>query len=249
MGNSNIHIKKVTGNVVISQNQTGGVTAHEPTTNKSIPKRKKPFYKTFIFWVGVISSILTIFAYFGFQPKLKENKKPVSKISSVKSTETNKINSVKPTTLVNIIKHHKSHLIKKNMATNELKKPEDKSVSVSDVKGDVVISQNQSGGITAHTVNVNQEKQMTDADKLHLLRFIEDLKKKNNFNPTQFTISMVNNSNGNTIAHQIQKALEENGYKMMGNSFGYMMRYPTVNGIQIDKSRQGDYLEILVGNL
>ena len=37
-------------------------------------------------------------------------------------------------------------------------KDEEEKISIGDVNGDVVISQNQSGGITAHTVNVNQQR-------------------------------------------------------------------------------------------
>jgi hypothetical protein len=35
-------------------------------------------------------------------------------------------------------------------------KKEDKPISIGNVSGDVVISQNQSGGITAHSVNINE---------------------------------------------------------------------------------------------
>ena len=37
-------------------------------------------------------------------------------------------------------------------------KDEEEKISIGDVNGDVVISQNQSGGITAHRVNVNQQR-------------------------------------------------------------------------------------------
>jgi hypothetical protein len=135
------------------------------------------------------------------------------------------------------------------MENNEQKKSGEKPISVGDVSGDVVISQNQSGGITAHTVNLNKEKELNEADKIALLQFIKDLKTKLNFNPTGFTISMVNNSNGNKIASQIEGTLKANGYNMIGNGYGYMMRAPGVNGIEINKSRQGDHLEILVGQI
>ncbi len=112
-----------------------------------------------------------------------------------------------------------------------------------------VTSYFQSGGITAQTVNINQEKQLNEADKKYLMQFIENIKAKFNFNPTCFTISMVNNSNGNKIAAQIESTLKANGYTMKGNTYGYEMRSPPVKGVEINKSSEGDCLEILVGEI
>jgi len=131
------------------------------------------------------------------------------------------------------------------MENNEGQNPNARPISI----GDVVISQNQFGGITAHTVNVNHEKELSEADKVFLLQFIENLKVQLNFNPTSFYISMVNNSNGNKIASQIENTLKANGYTMLGNGYGYMMRAPGINGIVIDKGRQGNHLEILIGQI
>jgi hypothetical protein len=112
-----------------------------------------------------------------------------------------------------------------------------------------VTSYFQSGGITAQTVNINQEKQLNEAGKQYLIQFIETLKAKLNFIPTCFTISMVNNSNGNKIASQIEATLKANGYTMKGDSYDYMMRSPAVKGVEINKSAEGDCLEILVGEI
>ena len=46
----------------------------------------------------------------------------------------------------------------KPIKENKMPKDEEEKISIGDVNGDVVISQNQSGGITAHTVNVNQQR-------------------------------------------------------------------------------------------
>ena len=45
-------------------------------------------------------------------------------------------------------------------------KDEEEKISIGDVKGDVVISQDQSGGITAHTVNVNQQRAISPQAKV-----------------------------------------------------------------------------------
>jgi len=136
------------------------------------------------------------------------------------------------------------------MENNEEKKPRiEKAISVGDVTGNVVISQNQGGGITAHTVYVNQPKQFNNNGIIALLNFIETVKRKDNFNPTCFSITMVNNSNGNAIASQIERILKEHGYVMNGNGYGYMMRYPDVKGVLIGKDTHTDCLQILVGQV
>lgn len=80
---SNINIRKVVGNVVMSDKQSGGVTMHQQTASPS-SRKKKPFYEKILFWIGVISAVLTILAYFGLQPKPKENKNINPKIGSLK---------------------------------------------------------------------------------------------------------------------------------------------------------------------
>jgi len=135
------------------------------------------------------------------------------------------------------------------MENSEEKKLTENPISVGDVTGNVVISQNQMGGVTAHTVNVTQEKQLTQNDIIAILNFIEGIKKKHNFNPTTFSISMVNNSNGNTAASQIEYVLKQLGYTMNGTSYGFMMRYPAVKGIILDKAKNNDSLEILIGQI
>ncbi|HZY36731.1 MAG TPA: hypothetical protein VFE53_08795 [Mucilaginibacter sp.] len=244
---SNININNVKGNVVVSNNQSGGITANGHNIIPPSAKRK-PFYNNVILWVGLIGSILTILAYFGLQPKSKENKNLGLPAISRKLNTTSIPHPVKSVTLFDTIKPKKHHLRKKIMENKGEKDTNKKPIYVDNVKGDVVISQNQSGGITAHTVNINEEKVFNQADRINLLNFIETVKKKYNFNPTCFTISMVNNSNGNKIASQIETVLKEQGYTMKGD-YGYMMRYPPVRGIIIDKDPTGDCLQILVGQL
>ena len=107
---SKIRIGNVKGDVTISQDQSGGTTAHETgTATDKKPSKSKWSIITVIF---VVASIVTILTYFGVKP-IKENKIP---------------------------------------------KDEEEKISIGDVNGDVVISKNQSGGITAHTVNVNQQR-------------------------------------------------------------------------------------------
>lgn len=157
---SNINIKKVKGNVVFSNNQSGGITTNEQNLNHSKPQ-KKPFYKKVLFWVGVISAILTILGYFGFQPKPERIKKTTLKKDSP-NLNTSIINQTnKFPILQDTSKHKKTHSRKKVMEND--KKP----INVGNVTGDVTISQNQLGGITAHTVIQNYGKPIPTARHLN----------------------------------------------------------------------------------
>ena len=107
---SKIRIGNVKRDVIISQDQSGGTTAHETrTATDKKPSKSKLSIITVIF---VVSSIVAILTYFGVKP-IEDNKMP---------------------------------------------KDEEEKISIGDVNGDVVISQNQSGGITAHSVNFNQQR-------------------------------------------------------------------------------------------
>lgn len=104
----NIDIKKVEGDVVVSQNQKGGITGHTVSgATSSLPVTS--FLKRFGWWIALAASLVTVLSYFGFGPKLKE------RIMDQQNNEN--------------------------------------PISFGNVSGDVVISQNQSGGQVAHTIN------------------------------------------------------------------------------------------------
>jgi len=103
---SKIKIGDVKGDVTVSQNQSGGTTAHT-VANKL---EKKSFVKWMMIVIGIAASLVTILAYIGIKPN-----------QGVK------------------------------METDD-----DKSIVVGDMQGNVVISQNQTGGITAHSVTINE---------------------------------------------------------------------------------------------
>jgi hypothetical protein len=137
----NIEIHKVEGNVVISQDQKGGLTTHSIQNVKMSSKRKW----SLIVLIGFFASILTILAYFGINPSssIKGKEPREVKPNQVNTDTLNK--SIKVITPVKVIKGNKM-----------LDKKEEKPINIGKVEGDVVISQNQSGGITAHSINVNE---------------------------------------------------------------------------------------------
>ncbi len=113
---SKIRIGDVKGDVTISQDQSGGTTAHETgtATDKKTSKSKRRIVEGIV----VTAAILAILAYFDIKPS-KENKMP---------------------------------------------KDEEEKISIGDVNGDVVISQDQTGGITAG--KIEQINIFTDKESL-----------------------------------------------------------------------------------
>lgn len=145
--NSGISIKKVTGNVVISQGQHGGVTAHEINPIEKKTEKKSFFQNKYVQLIGLVSAVLGTLSYFGFQPDTKNN--------------INNQNTVKEMPIKDTIKTLKEKFKRKTEIKPQMKKDNDNtekenSISVKNITGDVVISQNQTGGITAHSINVNE---------------------------------------------------------------------------------------------
>jgi hypothetical protein len=137
----NIEIHKVEGNVVISQDQKGGSTTHSIQNVKMSSKRKW----SIIVLIGFIASILTILAYFGINPSSS------IKVQEPKDSNPNLVNADTLNKNINVIPEKKEIKVNKM-----LDKKDDKPINIDKVEGNVVISQNQSGGITAHSVNVNE---------------------------------------------------------------------------------------------
>lgn len=92
---------------------------------------------------------------------------------------------------------------------------------------------------------VSNEKELTDADKLALLKFIETVKKEKNFDPTCIIMMSTPNTNGGKVASQIEDFLTSKGYKIGGS--GTAIGSGTLRGIVIDK--MNDCLSITVGVL
>jgi len=130
-----IKFGKIVGNVVVSNNQSGGITAHN--TNSSADKSKS-FLQKFGWWIGLFASIVTILAYFQWTPFSKTanstlpdslNRKPSHIPLNKKATYLNT-----PKTMFSKKPQHKNS---------------DEKITFGNISGDVIISNNQTGGITA----------------------------------------------------------------------------------------------------
>jgi hypothetical protein len=150
---SKVNIGNVVGNVVISQNQNGGITTHH--TSKNIEERKKSFFKNkYVLAIGLIAAILGILGYFGLQPSNNNDIIPKQVIKQKNISHPTTIDIIKK----EISEPQNNTIIKRNIAMKKKIKDdiEEKPISIGDVTGDVVISQNQTGGITAHSININE---------------------------------------------------------------------------------------------
>lgn len=225
---SNIHIKNVKGNVVISNSQSGGVTSHEHNINSSSPI-KKPFYKKILFWIGVISSVLSILGYLGFQPKTKENKRLIPKTISSNIPGANHIDNKKVTLIGN--PNYKKPSLKKKTMQSEEKSSNDKPIFVKNVKGDVVISNNQTGGYTAHTINITSEKfqDLTSENKSTILIKLDDLFKRYPNHPLIMIQVESGDNMRNKVAMEFESLLSQYnaGIYPKGNTImGFAPDYP-----------------------
>ena len=88
--NSDIYVKKVSGNIIISQGQKGGVTAHDNIIGNSKPKGISFFKKKYVIIIGLVGSVLTILAYFGLQPAFKKDKNILNHMIEIYKNDTAK---------------------------------------------------------------------------------------------------------------------------------------------------------------
>ena len=176
-----ISIGDVKGNVVISQDQSGGTTSYEIKT-ASTKKPSKSKWWLIIRVISVVASIIAILTYFGVKP-IKENIMP--------------------------------------------KDEEDKS-SIGDVTGDVVISQNQSGGITAHTVNIQPTDSYHPLSLQHKDKLIVNLKKiQSKYNHLDIKIFLdteSNNINRTKLETEIVDIFTAAGFDTRGSGNSVIMR-------------------------
>ena len=113
--------------------------------------------------IGLIASLLGILGYFGYQPDVKTSKNDSNhSIDSLKNVkDTSKKQSIVPLSMKN---------------NKKIKKEVNKSISLENVKGDIVISQNQRGGITAHTVYNYKTQKRNINQYVKLLKLVKYVK-------------------------------------------------------------------------
>ncbi|RZJ80711.1 MAG: hypothetical protein EOO20_25750, partial [Chryseobacterium sp.] len=141
MKKGKINISNIRGDVVVSSGQTGGITATK--TGGPLERKRMSPVKKIGAAIGTVSAIVGILAYLNITPNHSNDTKSISKDTLPQPAST-----VQPLDAKSPMKS------KQTVMKKEPK--EDTSLEISHISGDVVVSQNQSGGITAHTVYINR---------------------------------------------------------------------------------------------
>ena len=175
-----------------------------------------------------MASILTILAYFGFTPTEKKrlfNKKENKQVTVGNASEGFKPEKVEKKLGKKQDKQIPSGKISIPFPHEEeekmLKNKEDKPISIGNVTGDVVISQNQSGGITAHTVNIGpQTRKLTKEQEI---TFVEYLKN----NPKGDIIIEVKgpDKEPNEFANQLEELFKQSGWNITAHPISLVGNY------------------------
>ncbi|MDB5135129.1 MAG: hypothetical protein JWP37_1732 [Mucilaginibacter sp.] len=174
--NHPIKIGHIGGDFIYSNNQKGGITGNINNPNKD--PNKKRFYKKLGFLITIFASLIGILTYFGIKPyikpetnhisHIKASGKPDSQIFNHKIASDRDSNNLQSKHRISRIQLTKQ---KRKMNQDEKQEP----ISIDKVARDVVISNNQTGGITAHTVIVGNPKpelrhlNQEDKDRLNVI--------------------------------------------------------------------------------
>lgn len=196
--NNKIEIHKVEGDVVISQDQKGGSTSHTTEKIKISPNRKWTIISLIVF----ASSVVTILAYFGIQFSSNQE--------TIKPAEVNQV-QINADTMINKQVEIPQIAIKGNKM---LDKKEEKPINIGKVEGDVIISQNQSGGITAKNIEINTDRRI---DKTNFDFLVDGLKN----NQCVITVGVLGNGGEPSfLADQLLLAATQSGCKVSGVNHG-----------------------------
>lgn len=220
MGKRKIKIGNVKGGLVISKGQSGGTTAH--TINPLPQSPKKTFWKTFWIFISGVASIVTIFAYFNIYPFHKPKEKlplPVTKVIP-------KIEQEKPK-------------IKKQPQTMSENHKKENPIQFGDVTGDVIISQNQTGGITAHTVYVNKPlpRELNNDDQ----KALKSLNKE-----YLISVTVIMGKESQAYGNQIITFLQSEGYKTELNYIGVMSPAPEPARYHLNSDYSAKTIHIMI---
>jgi len=207
----NIKIGKVRGDVVISNDQQGGTTVHSFGTQQ---KRGLRILKWMVSIVAILSGLAAIFTWMHWFPFNEIKKQQAAYVHVPKQAFRS------DSQLSHLLK------LKKTMFKKKMKDDHAKGVNIGNVTGDVVISQDQHGGITAHTVNIHKTPNRILQNPTELISKLKSLK------PVGYRLQYSTTDNETiTFAHLLDSVLQAAGWKNVGVI--QQMFPPYSNGIRI----------------
>ena len=148
----NFKFGNVKGNVVISNNQSGGITTNGSNQNND---DKYKYLKWIGGFIAFCASVVGILTWFNIVPPgfitAPENRS--QKIDTLHNPDLKKQNKLEKS---------------KTMFNKKENSKKESTYQIGDVSGDLVISNNQTGGITAHTVVVNDGQDIPLKDNVQV---------------------------------------------------------------------------------
>lgn len=212
--NGGVQIGTVHGGVTISHNQTGGITAGQhtagPAGHSEGPSGLTPLQKGAAI-ATIVAAILALLTWLGYTL----NQAPAPSLAPSRSITIPAEPKVpaEPKTQEPPIQRSEEKQKAKLPAPRKEGKPvnSDQKISIGQVTGDVVISNNQSGGITAKSVTINAKRSLTPetADKLR------ELLAPYRGSTVKIT-SLFGDGEAFQYAAQFQKVFEAAGWKVDG---------------------------------
>jgi hypothetical protein len=209
---------------VRSENQRGGITAHTVniTTAEQAVERRKPWKVLAIAVatsVSLAAGVVAVLSYFGVNPPRLESRPPPALVNGPRQ------NPAKPTVLA------QSRTIAASPTTKELTKMAESPKTIN------VTSYNQSGGITANTVNIGQQPRvLTPVLEQETLGVIQGYKKVD-------VICIWGDQDGFRLATEIADFLRAKGIEVNGVNQAMFTR--PVIGLHAEPA--GDTLKLIIG--
>jgi len=153
-----ITIDKVEGDVIISQNQTGGITAHQAANRPVLSASSTSKSRRTIYWIimviGTLAAIAIVLTYFAITPFQEESRSNIQAEENKPLAEDTTGSATGSDNMTDRISHGKKARPNAKSKENKPMAKGDEKISVGNVSGDAVTSINQSGGITTHTVHI-----------------------------------------------------------------------------------------------
>ena len=215
---------------IISNNQSGGITAHTINLNgikSNTPKQKKNLWKIIFSIASFIAALCGIFTYFDFGIRKK----------AIPITSTN----------YNINRSNQAGgitTIQKNFDRKEQINPIEKKEEAMNHNTYNVSSTGQTGGITAGQVNINKPVlQLTEPLKMALL---QELNKEDKNTLKIILYSVLGDSEGFNLAYEIKEYIETLGYNINGVNQGVFTT--PQKGIQFEQRDNNNTRKLVVSS-
>jgi len=199
-----IKIGHINGDFTFSSNQSGGVTVHN-NAQKNNDQKKTTIFKKIGYFLMLLAAVAGVLTYLNIKPSQKTNNNKIINTKDASSLDTIKKQAPKASVNILSLKH------KRKMSQDKNKQ---EPISIGSVSGDVVISQNQTGGVTAHTYVGNPQRHLTAGEKSDIETNIKQLAIQYNWiSTTEFYITVPTDQESFNYGTEVINFISSLGYK------------------------------------